>query len=586
MLNKKTFLTLLFVSVISYSQILDKKWITKFESSNFLQTADYDETIDYFKQIDDSSEFAKLIDFGVSPQGRNLFCLIVSKEKFFTADEAKKSSLPILFVLNGIHSGEIEGKDASMILLREILITKEKKDYLDKAIMMIVPIFSVDGHERKSPYNRINQNGPTEMGWRVTAQNFNLNRDWMKADAPEMKAMLKLLSDWTPDFFIDNHTTNGADYQYTFSHGLEKFSNIDEQLGAIVKNNFIPYLTTYIEERGFLVAPYIYFRGDGPQSGMLDWAAQPRFSTGYMALQNRIALLVETHMLKPYKERVFATLYGIEASLNFISDKKINLKKLNADADERSSNLFKDKNYFLPLSFKPNDKFENYLFKGFKEIIDTSEISGAVRTTYTNEKVEFNIPFYNQPEIGEKVTLPEAYLIPKEYSFIIERLKLHGVKYEELKTPKKMHVTKYKFEKVKLNASSYEGRQNVQSFELKEIKSEQEIPAGTYRVSMNQRTARVIANALEPKGPDSYLQWGFMNQIFEQKEYFEFYVMEKIAAEMLAEDPQLKKEFEEKLQTDEKFRKSSYQRLNFFYQRSPYFDKSLNVYPIMRVEVK
>lgn len=584
-MNKISLITFLF-SIILSAQTLDEDWRTKFEKSEYMQTADYKETIDYFNKLDAASEYAKMMEFGVSPQGRKLFCLIVSKEKLFAPLEAKKSSLPIVFVLNGIHSGEIEGKDASMILLREILITKEKKDFLDKAILMIVPIFSADGHERMSPYNRINQNGPAEMGWRVTAQNLNLNRDWMKADAPEMQSMLKLLAEWLPDFFIDNHTTNGADYQYTFTHGLEKFSNFDHQLAAIVKEKFIPYLTEYVESRGHLVAPYIYFRDEAPESGMLDWAAQPRFSTGYMALQNRIALLVETHMLKPYKERVFATLAGIDAVVQFVSKENINIKKLNKEADERAANLFKEKNYFLPLTFTPTDKFENLIFKGFRAKKDSSEISGAMKTTYTDEKVEFTIPFYNQPAVGEKVKLPEAYLIPSEYGFIVEKLKLHGVKYEILHEEKIFNITQYKFEKVKLNSSSYEGRQNVQSFDLKQLKISKKIPAGTFIVKMNQRTARLIANALEPKAPDSYLQWGFMNQIFEQKEYFEFYVMEKIAAEMLNSDPELKKEFEKKLAEDESFRKNSYRRLDFFYQRSPYVDNNLNLYPIMRIEAE
>src|SRR5690606_39622609 len=216
-------------------------WTTKFERSDFLETARYNESINYFKQLADHSEYAELITFGVSPQGRDLKCIIVSKDKAFTPADAKKTGKPVILLINGIHSGEIEGKDASMILLREILITKEKDKMLDDVILLIVPIFNVDGHERAGKYNRINQNGPVEMGWRTTAQNLNLNRDWMKADAPEMKAMLKLFSAWLPDFFIDSHTTDGADYQYTITYSIETEQDVYEGTSEFNKK-YISYM--------------------------------------------------------------------------------------------------------------------------------------------------------------------------------------------------------------------------------------------------------------------------------------------------------------------------------------------------------
>ena len=207
-----SFLVLLFITAVKAQTKTPENWLTHFEKSNFLETAKYDETMSYFKKLADASLYAKMLSFGVSPQGRKLYCLVVSKDKAFIPVEAKKTGKPIILIENGIHSGEIEGKDASMILLREILITKVKENLIDNTILLVIPIFSVDAHERFGSYHRINQNGPTEMGWRTTAQNLNLNRDWTKADAPEMKAMLNLFSSWRPDFFIDTHTTDGADY--------------------------------------------------------------------------------------------------------------------------------------------------------------------------------------------------------------------------------------------------------------------------------------------------------------------------------------------------------------------------------------
>ncbi|BDQ03052.1 M14 family metallopeptidase [Ignavibacterium sp.] len=305
---------ILFVLLVYTASFAQNNWTTLFERSGFISTSDYNETMNYFKRLDEASDYADLFGFGRSSQGRDLNCLLVTKEDKSSieqriAEGKKPLEKATILIINGIHSGEIEGKDASMILLREILITKEKEYLLDSINLLVVPIFSVDGHERKSKYNRINQNGPEEMGWRTTAQNYNLNRDWIKADSPEMQSMLILISTWNPDFIIDTHTTDGADYQYSVTYQVERFSNIDSQIGSWLSEKFVPYLENKVTEKGFLIFPYVSMKNwsQGLDSGITDWASSPRFSTGYFALRNRPSLLVETHMIKPYKERVFAT---------------------------------------------------------------------------------------------------------------------------------------------------------------------------------------------------------------------------------------------------------------------------------------
>jgi murein tripeptide amidase MpaA len=323
-LFKHSMKTILTAVLFSFSLIFPQssdQWLTKFESSGFVSTADYAETMQYFQNLADNSDNSELFSFGISPQGRELKCIVVSKDKVFNSKEIKRLNKPIVFIINGIHAGEIEGKDASKILLREILITKEKENLIDNAVLMIVPIFSVDGHERKSKYNRINQDGPEEMGWRTTAQGYNLNREWMKADAPEMQSMLQLVSEWDPDFIIDNHTTNGADYQYTVTYQVERFANIYHKTAEWLKKKFVPHLIKNVEDEGYLIFPYVALRNwrEGLDSGISDWASGPRLSTGYFALQNRPSLLVETHMIKPYKERVYSTLAVLETTIDFVN---------------------------------------------------------------------------------------------------------------------------------------------------------------------------------------------------------------------------------------------------------------------------
>ncbi len=565
---------------------LHEEWLTRFEKTDYLETETYNETIQYFGKLAAHSPFAKLIKFGISPQGRDMDYFVVSKDKEFNPAGVKSSGKPVIFIVNGIHSGEIEGKDASMLLLRDILVTKEKANLIDNVVLIIIPIFSVDAHERKSKYNRINQNGPAQMGWRTTAQNLNLNRDWMKADAPEMRAMLKLFSDWLPDFFVDTHTTDGADYQYTITYDMETSSNVYYETAAWTKQKFIPFMEKQVEDAGFLIAPYLNFKGREVKEGISKWVFGPRFSQGYAAIQNRPGLLVETHMMKPYKARVFSTKAILEAVIKYINDNPSELTTMNKRADLNTVKLLSHKSSYLPLNFKLTPDASILHFKGIKYDKDSSWISGSTRVVYNHAKFETEIPYYDKPAVDDSVELPEAYIIPKEWGEwdnLIGRIKMHGIKVETVKSDTSLKVTRYKFNNIRFAGSPYESHQRVNCgyTAYNEIVK---ISKGDYIINTAQRTIRVIGNLLEPKAEDSFLQWGFFNSIFERKEYFESYVMEKVAREMLRDNPSLKREFEKKLASDKKFKNNPRARLNFFYERSPYYDNHLNVYPVMRVE--
>lgn len=588
-MNIKVFIFLAIVSISSFAQ---NDWQTRFEISGFVSTSDYEETMNYFQKLDNASEYADLFGFGRSPQGRDLNCLLVTKEdKTLIEQRIGEGKKPLekatLLIINGIHSGEIEGKDASMILLREILITKEKEYLLDSINLLVVPIFNVDGHERKSKYNRINQNGPEEMGWRTTAQNYNLNRDWMKADSPEMQSMLVLISTWNPDFIIDTHTTDGADYQYSVTYQVERFANIDPQLGSWLSEKFVPYLEDKVTQKGFLIFPYVSLKNwsAGLDSGITDWASSPRLSTGYFALRNRPSLLVETHMIKPYKERVYATKAVLETTFEFLRNNSKEILTLNQNADRNSVKNFHYDKKFLPIKFNLSEKFDYVIFKGYEYKKEPSEISGTDKIVYTNNPKEFKLKFYRDVIVADSIQIPDYYIIPAEWSALVDRMSFHGIQFFKSDYDTIVTVERYRFKNVKFSNNSYEGRQRV-SFEVESFEEEVNIPAGSLIIPTNQRTIKIIAHLLEPKCEDSFVQWGFMNQIFEQKEYFENYVMEKIAEEMLAKESNIRKEFEEKLKNDESFRKNAYERLNFFYKRSPYWDRNLNVYPIMKLTLK
>jgi hypothetical protein len=526
-----------------------------------------------------------MFTIGVSPQGREIKCLVVAGNEVFTPERAKKSGKAVVLIQNGIHSGEIEGKDACMLLLRDMLVTKEKFYLLKNLVLLIIPVFNVDGHERLSPFNRPNQNGPLMMGWRTTAQNLNLNRDYMKADSPEMKAWLKLFSDWLPDFMIDNHTTNGADYQYHITYGLERHANISHHLSGWINEKYLPHLVKKVEKDGFLTTRYIEFKGDKLEEGVIDYPMLPRFSTGYCAVQNRICLLVETHSLKPFSNRVFSTLSIMNHTLDFINRNFQELIAINKKADNHTINYHYHKGKVLPVDFEDTGEHDNLSFKGFESYEEESEIIGNKVLRYTDQPITFNVPLYNKSRIKFAANVPEAYLIPKEFSYLVEIMKLHGIKCDSLSSSINLTVDRYKFANDQFTPRPYEGKQQVM-FDVIPFTEKIKVPKGTFVVKTSQRTLRVIVNLLEPTAPDSFARWGFFNSFFERKEYAEAYIMEPIAKHMLKNDSKLREEFNRKLDGDENFRNDPLERLDFFYRKSPYFDKAEKIYPIMRISEK
>jgi len=558
-------------------------WLTHFEKSGMTESPDYNNTIKYFEKFEKNFPSVKIIDIGTTPQGRTLKTVIVSKDKAFTPALARKSNKAIVIIQNGIHSGEIEGKDACMLLLRDILVTKEKSHLLDNLILLIIPVLNIDGHERLSQFNRPNQNGPKQMGWRTNALNLNLNRDYLKADTPEIQSFLKLFNDWLPDFMIDNHTTNGADYQYHVTYGIETHQNIDRGLVNWINSKYLPYLTNKVESDGFIIGPYMEFKDGTIESGILDLPSPPRLSHGYCAVQNRVCLLVETHSLKPFNNRVFSTKSMMTHTLEFVNENSRELIELNKQADKNPVKNYLINKKKFPLVLVSNGKFDKFIFKGFEWYDEYSEIIGSTVRKYTNKPIEIEIPIFNQAKSLKKIFVPKAYLIPQEFQSIIKILDYHQIKYSQLQSSKKIKVERYRFSNVAFAPRPYEGRQ-LPSFSTICFEEEVTLPKGTYFVPTNQRALRVIVNLLEPDAPDSFVHWGFFNAFFERKEYAEAYVMEPFAKMMIENNQTLRNEFYKRLESDEKFRNDPLGRLDFFYRKSPFFDQGENVYPIMRLK--
>ncbi|OLD79270.1 MAG: hypothetical protein AUI33_02885 [Ignavibacteria bacterium 13_1_40CM_2_61_4] len=572
---------LLLQPAIAHSQAIPREWLTDYEKSGFRKTPRDAETIDFCRRLEHASPWMKVLSFGKTPEGRDLHLVIASKDGAFEPNAASRAGKAVVLIQNGIHAGEIDGKDACLMLLRDIAITKSRAALLDRAILLVIPIYNLDGHERFGPYNRINQNGPEEMGWRVTSQNLNLNRDYLKADAPETQAWLKLFTQWLPDFFIDCHVTDGADFQHVLTYGLETHENVSAPLRTWINRNYVPGIERQMASAGSPIVPYIYFKDDkDPTLGIVGFPAPPRFSTSYAAIQNRPGLLIETHMLKDYKTRVDATYKMLESTIALAGNDFPALHRAVTEADEEASRGIGQP---VPLGFELADKPNAAIrFLGYKQLLEKSDISGTDRVVYTKVPYEANIPRYDSLIVTKSVQPPFAYLIPRQWREVIDRLRLHGLKLDRLTAPATLDVESYRFSNAAWQQAPFEGRHPV-TYTVQSGKEHRSFPAGTAVVRMNQRAARVAVHALEPEAPDAFVAWGLFDAIFEQKEYAENYVMETMARDMLAKDPQLKKEFEARLERDTSFAHSPAARLRFFYERSPYWDSEMNRYPVVRL---
>jgi hypothetical protein len=565
------------------SMAQDDPWATYYEKSGFKQTPSYKETVDYCIRLDEASPWVNYTSFGTSPQGRPLPLMIIDKNGYFDPVSVRSSGNLVILIEAGIHAGEIDGKDAGLMLIRDIVIHQKHYELLENITILFIPIFSVDGHERMSPYNRINQNGPEEMGWRTTAQNLNLNRDFLKADAPEMQDWLRLFQRWLPDFFVDIHATDGADYQYASTYGLEVLGNMDPGLTDWTTATFIPYMEEQMDAAGYPVFPYVMFRRwHDPRSGLRSGVSSPRLSTGYAAAQNRICLLVENHMLKDYETRVSATYELMRVVCQSLNQEASRIKDLNALADQNvSSPAFR--NYEFPVSFAPGPDSVIVNFNGVEYDVETSDLTGGPWFRYHSDKpAGYQIPFYYQQIPDRTVKLPEAYIFPPEWNEVTERLPLHGIQYTVLKERSWVQVQTFKFRDYRWRNAPYEGRFMLTT-QWDTIEQLREFPAGSVLIDMNQRTARVIACIFEPPSPDSYLQWGFFNTIFERKEYFETYVMEDIARKMIENDPGLLEEFEKWKADNPDYDNNQWVQLEWFYRRSPWWDPKKDVYPVGKI---
>lgn len=563
----------------------DDPWITPAERMGLSSTPDYEETVTWLRKLVSASAELEMVSIGKSLQGRDFWMVIASADRIFTADELSATGKPLLLAHSGIHAGEIDGKDAGLMLLRDMTVAGKRKDLLARANFLFIPILNVDGHERRSAFNRINQRGPTQMGWRTNARNQNLNRDFTKLDTAGVRALIRVFRQWKPDLYLDLHVTDGADYQYDITFGGNGRKGWSPAIGSWIEDIYRPAISAVLSENGHQPGGLIFAaNGMDMKDGILSWSGDARYSNGYGDAIHLPSVLVENHSLKPYKRRVLGTYVLLAETLGLLANEKDSLREaIRADQQQRPKSI--------ALKYEANENLvpEKVPFKGIRSQRYQGRASGAEVVRWTGQSQEESIPRIYITQPGVMVDIPSAYIVPAAWSDIVERIALHGIEIEQLSAPLNTRAEVYRLPDAGIAEPSdwtpnpFEGHIRIDPGVPVKQEIETTFPAGSYRISTDQPLRKLLVLMLEPQAPDSFLQWGFFLEIFTRTEYAEAYVLEPLAQKMMETDEALKTRFEQKLESDESFAASRYQRLLWFYQQTPFFDREYLLYPVARI---
>ncbi len=563
-------------------------WLTKAERTKWKQTADYEETMRFCRSLEAGSRWVRLESFGRTGQGRDLPLIILSKDRAFTAEAARALGKPIVLIQNGIHSGEIEGKDASLMLVRDLAVLHRHEALLDSVVVLVVPMFSADAHERRGRFQRMNQNGPDEMGWRHTPIGLNLNRDYTKLDAPEMRALIgNVYTKWWPDLLVDNHTTDGADYRYDVTWASNHGAGMPASLDRWVSEHLERGVISQLSQMGHVVSPYLEIRGGSdPRAGVEYGNSPPRFSTGYPPLQARASLLVETHMLKPYGSRVRATYDLMLALLQELHARPRALTQAVRDAESEVIARASAKDparRLVTLASRVSDRGAPFAWKGVATTWERSDITGSRVPRYSSSPWDTTVTLYRETLPLLTVRQPAGgYVVPQEWTAVLERLALHGLRTRTLARAWSDTVEMARVTDRTTSAEAFEGRHNVRVFAAPNERQVRTFRAGDVWVPLDQRGGALAVALLEAQAPDGFLAWGFFSTVFQRKEYGEAYVVEPMARAMMARDPKLAADFRAKLASDSVFAADPSARSDWFFRRSPWNDPEQDLHPVAR----
>lgn len=551
---------------------------TRYETSNAEETSTYFETIDFWKVLDMNSAKIFMQSKGNTESGFPLHLILISNDGESSIESIREKNKSIILINNGIHPGEPDGIDASMLLARDIV--ENKFELPENIVLAIIPVLNIGGMLNRSENYRVDQNGPQEFGSRANGQNLDLNRDYIKADSKTIRSFVEIFHELDPDIFVDNHVSNGADYQHVMTLLTSQHSKVGGEMGEYVNQVFEPGIYKLMEEKGYDLIPYVNVWGETPDKGWNEFFDSSRFGSGYGTLWNTFCFVPETHMLKTYDKRVDATYKLMASFIEFTSSNSEKIKKLR---NHTRTNVINAKQF--PIAWQHDkSRFQEYLFKGYESGYKASEVSGLPRLYYDQSKpFEKKIPIYNHYIPKIIVPKPKAYIIPQAWSEVIELLQLNQVKMLRLENDSIIEVETYKIESYESSQQPYESHHINSNVKISKSNQSKSFRKGDWYIPMNQEANRFLVETLEPEAPDSYFAWNFFDGILSQKEGYSDYVFEDIAAEFLKSNPEIRQMLDEKKKIDPEFASDAEAQLDFVFKNSPWFEPAYRQYPVYRV---
>lgn len=552
-------------------------FLTPYEKGNGNQSATYEETIAYFQLLDKSFETVSMQEMGLTDSGEPLHIVTFNPAKDFDFEKIQKEKA-VLLINNGIHPGEPDGIDATMMLFRDLALGKIK---VPKNVVIVnIPIYNIGGALNRNSFSRANQNGPESYGFRGNARNYDLNRDFLKSDTRNARSFAQIFHKVNPDIFIDNHVSNGADYQYVFTYIATHPQKIGGNLGRFWESEMLPSLLSDLKKKKIESVPYVNIHDEKPDNGFEAFMDYPRYSTGFASMFNTIGSMPETHMLKEYASRVKVTYEYMISSIEY-ADK--NYRKIKDLRKENLQNYRPGQKYVLLWELDA-DKVSSIPFLGYEGGYKPSDISGKPRLFYDETKpFSKTIPYYRDYKPSLEVLIPEAYIVPKSWWNVIELLKINNIQMTPLEKDTELEVESYRIKDFKTSSSAYEGHYPHNSVNVTSTKKKVLFRKGDFLIKTQQPGVKYLLETLEPQANDSYFVWNFFDSILQQKEYFSAYVFEDLAKQLLEKNPKLKSEFEKKKAEDPKFADSGEAQLDWIYRHSDYYEKSHMEYPVFRI---
>jgi hypothetical protein len=551
---------------------------TRYETSKATETPAYHEIISWWKTLDARFPQISMRTMGLSDSGFPLHLVIVSPDKDFDFTSLRKKNKRIILINNGIHPGEPDGIDASMLLVRDIVTGKNKLP--PNVVLAIIPVYNIGGCLNRSANFRVDQNGPAEFGFRGNSQNLDLNRDFIKSDSKEARSFAEIFHLTDPDVFVDNHVSNGADYQHVMTLLSSQHSKLGGVMGEYMNKTFEPGIYKLMKAKGYDLVPYVSFNGGTPDAGMVAYFDGPRYSSGYASLWHSFAFVPETHMLKPYKQRVESTYALMESFIAFASENSAEIKRLR---DQTKASVRDQKKFPLGWSLD-RTKSGTVNFKGYEATRKPSDISGQPRLFYDrNKPYEKAIKYFNDFNTRSEASKPIAYIIPQGWWKITDLLRINKIQMTRLANDSSIEVEVYRIDEYKSAPRPYEMHHLNSDVKLTTSKAILKFRKGDFIIPMNQTGNRFLMEVLEPQADDSYFAWNFFDGILSQKEGFSAYAFEDIAFDYLQKNPELKNKLEARRSADTAFAKNGSAQLDFVYKNSPYYEPAHMQYPVYRI---